>query len=105
MSAGEGADIWWGADSYDMPAQKSIIESFSTLPEFQTPPLYFMQVAAREATVNPVPRPVTPGYLEYEQLLNAAFNDIRNGADPETSPRHSCTTNCTRNGKIPKVSK
>lgn len=83
LSAGEGADIWWGADSYDMPAQKSIIESFSTLPEFQTPPLYFMQVAAREATVNPVPRPVTPGYLEYEQLLNAAFNDIRNGADPK----------------------
>ncbi len=83
LSAGEGADIWWGADSYDMPAQKRIIESFSTLPEFQTPPLYYMQVAAREATVNPVPRPVTPGYLEYEQLLNAAFNDIRNGADPK----------------------
>lgn len=83
LSAGEGARLWWGADSYDMPAQKNIIDSFSTLPEFQTPPLYYMQVAAKEATVNPVPRPVTPGYLEYEQLLNAAFTDIRNGADPK----------------------
>lgn len=83
LSAGEGASIWWGTDSYDMPAQKDIIDSFSMLPEFQTPPLYYMQVAAKEATVNPVPRPVTPGYLEYEQLLNAAFKDIRNGAEPK----------------------
>ncbi len=28
------------------------------------------------------PGAVTVGYLEYEQLLNAAFSDIRNGADP-----------------------
>lgn len=81
LSAGDGAKIWWGTDSYDMPAQKSIIDSFSTLPEFKDPPLYYMQVAAKESVVNPVPRPVTPGYLEYQQLLQAAFDDIRNGAD------------------------
>jgi hypothetical protein len=40
-------------------------------------------VAADEATVNPVPRPVTPGYLEYEQILQNTFDDIRNGANVE----------------------
>lgn len=82
LSAGEGAALWWGADSYDMPAQTAIIDTFDTLPAFDAPPLYYMRVAAKEALVNPIPRPVTVGYLEYEQLLNAAFADIRNGADP-----------------------
>lgn len=44
-----------------------------------------MQVAAKEATVNPVPRPVTPGFLEYQQYIEAAFKDIRNGADVKVS--------------------
>jgi len=85
MSAGKGASIWWGKDSYDMPAQKAIIDSFNTMPDFNQPPLSYMRVAAKEALVNPVPRPTTVGYLEYEQLLNAAFKDIRNGADPATA--------------------
>ena len=82
LSAGEGASIWWGKDSYDMPAQTAIIDTFETMSDFDTPPLYYMRVAAKEALVNPIPRPVTVGYLEYEQLLGAAFKDIRNGADP-----------------------
>lgn len=85
MSAGDGAATWWGTDSYDMPAQLKLIESFNTQAAFDVPPLYYMRVAAKEALVNPVPRPVTVGYLEYEQLLNAAFKDIRNGSDPATA--------------------
>jgi ABC-type glycerol-3-phosphate transport system substrate-binding protein len=30
-------------------------------------------------------RPQSPGYLEWEDILSAAFQDIRNGADPETA--------------------
>ena len=85
LTVGAGASIWWGADSYDMPAQIAILDSFNTLPEFQKPPLSYMQVAAKEATVNPVPRPVTPGFLEYQQYIEAAFKDIRNGADVKVS--------------------
>lgn len=85
LSTGKGASIWWGKDSYDMPAQKTIIDSINTLPDFDKPPLAYLRVAAKEALVNPVPRPVTVGYLEYEQLLNAAFKDIRNGTDPATA--------------------
>ncbi|MCY3907395.1 MAG: hypothetical protein OXF63_09130 [Anaerolineaceae bacterium] len=38
-----------------------------------------------EATVNPDPRAVSPGYLEYEQILQDVFQDIRTGADVEES--------------------
>ena len=28
-------------------------------------------------------RPKTPGYLEWEKIINRAFEDIRNGGNPE----------------------
>lgn len=83
LSIGEGAAIWWGKDSFDMPAQKAILDTFATREDFNEPPLAYMRVAADEAFMNPIVRPVTPGYLEYEQLLGAAFSDIKNGADPQ----------------------
>lgn len=83
LTIGDGASLWWSKDSYELPAQKAFLASFSTEPEFQKPPLSYLATAADEATVNPVPRPVTPGYLEYEQLLKTAFDDIRKGADPK----------------------
>ena len=58
-------------------------ELFATDEQFANPPESFLRVAADEATVNPVPRPVTPGYLEYEQILQNTFSDIRNGANVE----------------------
>lgn len=32
-----------------------------------------------------VPRPTTPGYREYEELLRLALRDIQMGSDPKTS--------------------
>ena len=46
-------------------------------------PLSYLTTAADEAKQNPVPRPLTVGYLEYEQILADTFQDIRNGADPK----------------------
>jgi ABC-type glycerol-3-phosphate transport system substrate-binding protein len=82
ISTGKGAEIWWRQGSGDFPAQKSVLELFKTDAEFDELPLLYMRTAADEATVNPQPRPVTPGYLEYEQILQDVFQDIRNGADP-----------------------
>jgi hypothetical protein len=45
--------------------------------------LALLKTAADEATVNPVPRPTTVGYLEYEQILSDTFQDIRNGTKPQ----------------------
>ena len=36
-------------------------------------------------TLEPVPRPLTPGYLEYELILREAFNSIHFGADPKST--------------------
>ncbi|MAS33792.1 MAG: hypothetical protein CL610_07285 [Anaerolineaceae bacterium] len=83
ISTGKGAETWWRQGSGDFPAQQSVLALFATDEEFEELPQSFFRIAAEEATVNPVPRPVTPGYLEYEQILQNTFQDIRNGANVE----------------------
>jgi multiple sugar transport system substrate-binding protein len=81
ISTGKGAEIWWRLGSGDFPAQQSILDLFATDPQFDEAPMSYLRTAAQEAAVNPVPRPVTVGYLEYEQILQTTFQDIRNGAN------------------------
>ena len=81
LTTGKGAELWWREGSGDFPAQKSVLDLFATDAEFETPPLSYMRTAADEASANGVPRPSTVGYLEYEQILQNAFADIRNGSD------------------------
>jgi len=85
LSTSPGAEYWWRYGSHDFPAQKSVLNLFQTDPEFNTPPMSYQRVAADEAGVNPQPRPVTPGYLEYEEILGDTFEDMRNGADVRES--------------------
>lgn len=44
-----------------------------------------MKLAAYEAENTAVARPVTPGYLEYETIINQLFADIRNGSNVDDS--------------------
>lgn len=81
LSTGEGAEKWWRDGSGDFPAQQSVLALFATEAEFDALPMSYMRTAADEATVNPRPRAVTVGFLEYEQILQNIFQDIRNGAD------------------------
>lgn len=81
ISTSKGAEIWWRQGSGDFPAQQSVLDLFATEEEFSTPPLSYTRTAADEASANGVPRPSTVGYLEYEQILQNAFADIRNGSD------------------------
>lgn len=83
ISTGEGAELWWRDGSGDFPAQESVLALFQTEEQFAEPPFSFVRVAAEEAGMNPVPRPVTPGFLEYEQILQNAFSDIRTGTPVE----------------------
>ncbi|MYE78295.1 MAG: extracellular solute-binding protein [Chloroflexi bacterium] len=85
LSTGEGAEMWWRDGSGDFPAQQSVLALFATEAEFDALPMSYMRTAADEATVNPRPRAVTIGFLEYEQILQNIFQDIRNGADVEES--------------------
>lgn len=81
LTTSKGAEIWWRQGSGDFPAQKSVLDLFATDEEFSAPPLSYLRTAADEASANGVPRPSTVGYLEYEQILQNAFADIRNGSD------------------------
>ena len=84
LTTGEGAELWWRTNG-DFPAQKSVLALFGTEPELATPPLSYVRTAADEASTNGVPRAVTVGYLEYEQILQDAFADIRNGSNVQES--------------------
>jgi len=81
----KGAEDWWRKASGDFPAQKSVLALFQTDPQFDKGTYAYMKTAADEATVNPVPRALTPGFLEYEQILQTTFDDISKGADVKTS--------------------
>lgn len=85
-STDKGAEAWWrNLGSGDMPTQKSVLKYFNTDEKFAVEPWSFMRTAANEATINPVPRALTVGYLEYEQILQTTFQDIRSGTDVKTA--------------------
>ena len=83
LSTSEGAEMWWRVGSHDFPAQQSVLAMFATSEEFDEEPMSFNRVAADEATIGAIPRPVTVGYLEYDQIFRDTFQDIRIGTDPE----------------------
>ena len=85
MTTGKGAEMWWRIGSHDFPAQQSVLAMFGTSDEFSQPPASYNRVAASEALVSPFPRPVTVGYLEYDQLFRNTFQDIRTGTDPTSA--------------------
>ena len=85
MITGTGAEKWWRLGSHDFPAQQSVLAMFATSDEFSQPPASYNRVAAAEALESPVPRPVTVGYLEYDQIFRNTFQDIRTGTDPATA--------------------
>lgn len=85
LTTGKGAEIWWRDGSGDFPAQKSVLALFATEPEFEEGTFAYVRTAAAEASANGVPRAVTVGFLEYEQILQDTFADIRNGTDVKTA--------------------
>ena len=78
-SSVEAGRIWfdvWGV----WPAHEVMLEELINDPNNAEWPNQAFVVAANEAPFTE-PRPLTVGYLEYEEILSDAFEDIRNGAD------------------------
>jgi ABC-type glycerol-3-phosphate transport system substrate-binding protein len=82
LTAGEGAQIWFETRN-NVPAQTEILKQIEEDPKFTDFPQNINVLAAYEAANTAVPRPLTPGYLEWESLVNKAYEDIKNGADPK----------------------
>lgn len=72
MAIGPGNPLWLKANS-DVPSTKAGIAASENDP--------IMRIAAYEAEHTAVPRAITPGYPEYSTIMDAAFEDIRNGSD------------------------
>jgi ABC-type glycerol-3-phosphate transport system substrate-binding protein len=80
FSLGEGNTMWLKANT-DVPSTKSAIDAVQNDPNASP----IMKIAAFEANNTAVPRALTPGYPEYSTIMDAAFEDIRNGSNVKTT--------------------
>ncbi len=82
MSVGEGNEIL--LDLYPQVAARTerLEKDLNSSNEF---PGSLFALAAGEALTTAVPRPITPGYREWEQVVGSMMEDIRNGADVQES--------------------
>ncbi|MDR1418912.1 MAG: extracellular solute-binding protein [Treponema sp.] len=76
FSLGEGNTMWLKANT-DVPSTKSVINAIQNDPNASP----IMKIAAFEADNTAVPRALTPGYPEYSTIMDAVFEDIRNGSN------------------------
>ncbi|TBL70767.1 ABC transporter substrate-binding protein [Paenibacillus thalictri] len=82
LTVGEGAKIWFNGN-HDLPSNVDILKMIDTDKKFDEFPNNVYRIATYEAQKTAVPRPLTPGYLDWETLYNKAFEDIKNGTDPK----------------------
>ena len=60
--------------------KKYSVSSFD--PKFNNFPDIVMKLASYESANHCATRGRTPGFLEFEEIVNTSFEDIRNGGDP-----------------------
>jgi len=76
----------WFKATKQLTANKVMNEVIFNLPEYREYPLNaFKEITTYELEYTAEPRPTTPFYLEWEDLVGKAFGDIQNGADPKTT--------------------
>lgn len=80
---GKGAEIWFNKWQ-SIPATVDLLSTFESDPAYEQPPKSIFRLGVHELNETAVPRPLTPGYLEFETLANQAYSDIMNGSDPKT---------------------
>lgn len=82
LTLGEGATILF-EEGGTLPPQLDLLNSIDTDAKYEQFPNNVIRIAAKESQETAVPRPKTPGYLEWETNMNKAFEDMKNGADPQ----------------------
>lgn len=77
----ECGKLWYEAgDSW--PMQKQLLTEITESPDNTDWPRLAYPIAAREAEFAK-PRPLTPGYNEYQDILGSAFENMRNGSSAQ----------------------
>ena len=80
ITLGEGSDMWLKING-DIPSRKSKLDDIINNEES----LGYQKIGAYEAANTSVPRALTPGFSEYSTILNATWEDVRNGVDVKTA--------------------
>jgi ABC-type glycerol-3-phosphate transport system substrate-binding protein len=77
----EAGRLWYEAgDSW--PCQKQLLTEITESPDNTEWPRLAYPIAARESEFAQ-PRPLTPGYNEYQDILGSAFENMRNGSSAQ----------------------
>jgi ABC-type glycerol-3-phosphate transport system substrate-binding protein len=84
LTTAPGAIEWFKNDGHISP-NKKVLDYIMAEPSYDKWPLTIYGLANHETQETAVPRPLTSGYREYEELLNATFEDIRNGSNIKDS--------------------
>ncbi|WP_141335568.1 ABC transporter substrate-binding protein [Paenibacillus sp. tmac-D7] len=71
-TVGEGSKVWFEQRN-EIPANKELLDAIDKEAKFNEFPASGLRLAAYEAKNTSVSRPSTPGYLEWESLLNKAY--------------------------------
>ena len=78
----EGSKIWFEAQG-QLPATQALLTAIENAEKYRSFPLDAYLLGVYEARNSAVFRPVTPGYLQLEDIFFSTFEDIRNGVDPK----------------------
>jgi len=64
-----------------LPAHLELLNEIETNPAYEEFPNNILRIAAKESAETAVLRPKSPGYLEWETIINITFEDIKLGTD------------------------
>lgn len=85
LTADESVAFEWFQSEKSLPAHNAILEFINNEPMYQEQPYIAFRIGGYEVGNTAVVRARTPAYLEFEEILNDTFEDISNGADPDTA--------------------
>ena len=84
LTVGPGNDIFVKGNG-QVPSLKREIVKINQDPAYATFPNNVLRLASYEAGHTAIPRPVTPGFNEYQDILTRAFDNIRSGQSPKAA--------------------
>lgn len=82
FSGPEGSRLWAEATGRP-PTTRVVLDELMDAPETAEFPATAYRLALHESETIAQPRPQTPGWLEFEDILTTAMEDMRQGADPQ----------------------
>jgi ABC-type glycerol-3-phosphate transport system substrate-binding protein len=80
----QGSKIWFEAQG-QLPATQELLTAIENAEKYRSFPNDAYLLGVYEARNSAVFRPVTPGYLQLEDIFFSTFEDIRNGVDPKVA--------------------